>query len=239
MPAPLTTTRNGANLISHSGQIQLKSQDANNLSFSLSYTRAKSIDDAVKVALNPPEPGSGTRAFHQRPARRALLHVHRPKPVDQRGGLLSNKGFLTRRSRIGPSRRPLPGRPAALTPDHSGRHRRYRNHHHPSGRKPPARVYQRQRILHTGAFIVPHLGNVRQRGTRHHSRSNQFLVNFNMARTITLKERKSLEIQINSTNILNHANPSSFSTTIGSVNTGVLTGMGQMRVITGTIRFRM
>jgi hypothetical protein len=64
-------------------------------------------------------------------------------------------------------------------------------------------------------------------------------MNFNMSRTITLKERKSLEIQINSNNILNHPNLSSFGTTVGALNYGIPTAVGGMRTIQGTIRFRM
>ena len=67
-----------------------------------------------------------------------------------------------------------------------------------------------------------------------------FSFNMNMSRIFQLKERKSLEIQINATNILNHPVPTAFGTVVNQPGTfGVLTGVNGMRVISGTIRFRM
>ena len=58
---------------------------------------------------------------------------------------------------------------------------------------------------------------------------DSFSLNVNMSRTFQLKERKSLEIQINSTNILNHPVPTSFGTTVGQSTYGVLRLNGMRR----------
>ena len=93
--------------------------------------------------------------------------------------------------------------------------------------------------FNTAAFALPAVGTFGNAGRDTIPGPDSFTMNANMSRTFTLKERKTLEIQINSTNILNHPVPSVFYTTVGAQNLGELQSMGGMRVISGTIRFRM
>jgi hypothetical protein len=64
-------------------------------------------------------------------------------------------------------------------------------------------------------------------------------MNLNFARTFAFKERKSLEVQINSTNPLNYVSITSFGTTVNGLGYGVPTNAAGMRTVTATLRFRM
>ncbi len=100
-------------------------------------------------------------------------------------------------------------------------------------------VYSGPGFLNLAAFTTPASGTFGNAGRNTIWGPDTFSFNMNMSRTIQLKERKSLEIQINSTNILNHPVPTSFGTVVNEKTYGVLSNVNGMRVISGTIRFRM
>jgi hypothetical protein len=161
-------------------------------------------------------------------------------PVDQRKGFMANKGFLTKALKNWTLQMPITfqtgtPRTATVSGDVSG-----------------IGVLNGQRAEATGlpvnagsgffniaAFAIPASGTFGDAGRNTIPGPDSFTMNMNMSRTFTLKERKTLEIQINSTNILNHPVPAAFGTVIGSLQEDVLSNMAGMRVISGTIRFRM
>jgi hypothetical protein len=66
-----------------------------------------------------------------------------------------------------------------------------------------------------------------------------FVMNFSLARSINLhSERRRLEIRFDSTNTFNHVSPSGLVTIVNSAQYGLITGAGQMRQITATVRLR-
>jgi hypothetical protein len=161
-------------------------------------------------------------------------------PVDQRKGFLASKGFLTKALKDWTVQTPInwgSGLPLTATVygDIAG-----------IGTTTPQRaeatglpVNSGPGFLNLAAFTTPLSGTYGNAGRNTITGPNMFSFNMNMSRTIQLKERKSLEIQINSTNILNHPVPTGFGTVVNEKTFGVLSSVNGMRVISGTIRFRM
>jgi hypothetical protein len=238
--SPFTYDLPVGNSILHQGTFQLIRRMRNNLSFQLNYTMSKSIDDGTGVVLNP----------FNIAAERAISngnHLHTvsfqwtfQSPVDGRKGFLANKGFVTKALKDWT----FNGTPqfqtgAPLTAIVQGDIAGIGNSTNQRAEVTGQPLNSGSGYFNLGAFAIPASGTFGNAGRNTITGPSQFTMNFNMSRTINLKERKSLEIQINSTNILNHPNVTSFSTTVGALNYGLPTNVGQMRVIQGTIRFRM
>jgi hypothetical protein len=66
------------------------------------------------------------------------------------------------------------------------------------------------------------------------------LVNLNVAfaRSFNLSERRRLEFRVESNNVLNHVNYTSYYTVINSVNYGLPSAAGAMRTLSAVVRFR-
>ena len=228
------------NLISNSGQVSLQRRMRNNLGFQLSYTRAKSIDDASTNVLNP-MCIECERALSTNDRRDVVsFTLTAESPVDQRKGFLANKGALTQTLKNWTLQLPVSwstGLPltATVNGDVSGIGRTNGERAEATGLP----ITSGSGFFNTSAFTLPTAGTFGNVGRDTIPGPDSFTMNANMSRTFTLKERKTLEIQINSVNILNHPVPSAFGTTVGSNTFGVLTGVGGMRTISGTIRFRM
>jgi hypothetical protein len=228
------------NSFSNSGQVSLQRRMRNNLGFQLSYTRAKAIDDASTQVLNPAciECERALSTNDQRD--RVTFTLTAESPVDQRKGFLANKGILTKALKDWTLQAPVSWgtgtpRTATVNGDYSGVGL-------VSGERAEATglpVNAGSGYFNTAAFALPAPGTFGNAGRDTITGPDSFSFNANMSRTIQLKERKSLEIQINSNNILNHPVPSAFGTVVGSNTFGVLSNMGGMRTISGTIRFRM
>jgi hypothetical protein len=228
------------NLSRNAGQISLQRRMRNNLGYQFSYTRAKSIDDASSQVLNPLciECERALSTNDQRDVVSFTLTAE--SPVDQRKGFMANKGFLTKALKNWTLQAPITWstglpRTATLNGDVSGVGL-------VSGERAEATglpITSGSGFFNTAAFALPAAGTFGEAGRDTIPGPDSFTMNANMSRTFTIKERKTVEIQINSTNILNHPVPSVFGTTVGSYQFGVLQSMGGMRVISGTIRFRM
>ena len=66
-----------------------------------------------------------------------------------------------------------------------------------------------------------------------------FVLNLSLARSINLhSERRRLEFRMDSTNTLNHVNPTGLVTVVNSSQYGLITSAGQMRQMTATVRLR-
>lgn len=66
------------------------------------------------------------------------------------------------------------------------------------------------------------------------------LVNVNLAfaRSFTISERRRIEFRVESNNVLNHVNYTSFSTVVYSLNYGLPSAAGSMRTLDAVVRFR-
>jgi hypothetical protein len=228
------------NLISHSGQVSLQRRMRNNLGFQLSYTRAKSIDDASNQVLNP-LCIECERALSSNDIRDQVQFTFTAEsPVDQRKGFLANKGALTQTLKNWTLQAPIAWRTgtprtATVNGDFSGLGLVNGERAEATGLP----ITASSGFFNTSAFALPATGTFGDAGRDTIPGPHSFTMNMNMSRTFTIKERKTLEIQINSNNILNHPVPSTFGTTVGSSTFGVLSNVGGMRTISGTIRFRM
>ena len=160
----------GGNLISNSGQVSLHRRMRNNLGFQLSYTRAKSIDDASTQVLNPMciecERALSTNDIRDR----VTFTFTAESPVDQRKGFLANKGFLTKALKNWTLQAPITwetGLPltATVNGDVSGVGTRKRG----ASRGHGASHQFRHGLLQHGGIRGSGIGNLRQRGPRHHS----------------------------------------------------------------------
>ncbi len=228
------------NSIVNSGQVSLQRRMRNNLGFQLSYTRAKSIDDQSSQVLNP-LCIECERALSTNDRRDAVSFTFTAEsPVDQRKGFMANKGLLTKALKNWTLQAPITWatgtpRTASVQGDYSGVGLVNGERAEATGLP----ITNGSGFFNTAAFALPAPGTFGNAGRDTIPGPDSFTMNANMSRTFTLKERKTLEIQINSTNILNHPVPSTFGTTVGAGTFGVLSSMGGMRVISGTIRFRM
>ncbi len=239
--APFTYDLPVGNSILHQGQLQLNRRMRNNLSFGLTYTLSKSIDDTGGVVLNPLDI-SAERALSNSDHRHLVSFQWLfQSPVDGRKGFLANKGALTKALKdwtFQSQTQFQTGAPltASILGDIAGVGNTTGQRAEVVAGVP---LYSGSGFFNSNAFVIPAAGTFGNAGRNTITGPNQFTMNLNMSRTINLKERKSLEIQINSTNILNHPNLTSFGTTVGSSNYGIPTAVGGMRTIQGTIRFRM
>jgi hypothetical protein len=66
------------------------------------------------------------------------------------------------------------------------------------------------------------------------------LVNLNLAfaRSFTISERRRIEFRVESNNVLNHVNYTSFYTVVNAVNYGLPSAAGSMRTLSAVVRFR-
>lgn len=89
------------------------------------------------------------------------------------------------------------------------------------------------------AFSVPPPGTFGDAGRNTITGPGMFVMNFSLARSINLhSERRRLEIRLDSTNTLNHVNPSGLITIVNSSQYGLITSASQMRQLSATIRLR-
>jgi hypothetical protein len=232
------------NSILHQGQFQLNRRMRNNLAFQLSYTLSKAIDDSTilgsPIAENPLNIAA-ERALSTNDHRHTVAFTWTfQSPVDGRKGFLANKGFLTKALKdwtFNNTTQFQTGRPftATVQGDIAGVGNTVNQRANATGLP----VNSGSGYFNLAAFAIPASGTFGNAGRDTITGPNQFTMNLNFSRTITLKERKSLEIQFNVNNVLNHVNISSFGTTVGSLTYGLPTAAGAMRSATATIRFRM
>ena len=88
------------------------------------------------------------------------------------------------------------------------------------------------------AFAVPPAGRFGDAGRNTIPGPGSWVMNLSLARSITLAERRNLEIRVDANNFLNHVNISNLGTVVNAVNFGLPTAAGSMRSVTATARLR-
>jgi len=88
------------------------------------------------------------------------------------------------------------------------------------------------------AFVVPAAGFFGNAGRGTIPGPGTFTMNLQLARQIQLGERKSVEFNVSTTNLLNHVNISGIGTVVDSLNYGLVTAAGNMRTVSATVRLR-
>ncbi len=99
-------------------------------------------------------------------------------------------------------------------------------------------VYLPNGNLNPAAFVAPPAGSYGNAGRDIITGPMTFSLNGSASRIIRLAERKSLDLQLISTNPLNHVYFTSWNTTVGSTQYGLPSAAGAMRSISFTMRFR-
>ncbi len=94
-------------------------------------------------------------------------------------------------------------------------------------------------FFNLGAFAVPAAGTFGTAGRDTITGPGTFAINLSLARSINLKsERRRLEFRVDSTNTLNHVNPTGLVTIVNSLQYGLITNAATMRQISATVRLR-
>ena len=89
------------------------------------------------------------------------------------------------------------------------------------------------------AFTVPAPGTFGDAGRDTITGPGMFVLNLSLSRSINLhSERRRLEFRVDSTNTLNHVNPTGLITVVNSSQYGLITSAGGMRQMTATVRLR-
>ena len=89
-----------------------------------------------------------------------------------------------------------------------------------------------------GAFVIPAAGQFGNAGRDTIIGPSMFSLSASLNRTIRIGERHNMDIRFDAANALNHVTFSTFNTTVGSNNIGLLSGPSNMRSMTATVRFR-
>jgi hypothetical protein len=88
------------------------------------------------------------------------------------------------------------------------------------------------------AFSVPVAGTYGNAGRGTIPGPGTFTMNLQLARQIQFAERKSVEFNVQATNLLNHVNLSGYGTVVNSLQYGLVTAAGGMRTVAATVRLR-
>ncbi len=94
-------------------------------------------------------------------------------------------------------------------------------------------------FFNLAAFAVPASGTFGTAGRNTITGPGTFSINLSLARSINLNsERRRLEFRVDSTNTLNHVNPTGLITIVNSNEYGLITNAAQMRQVSATVRLR-
>jgi len=93
-------------------------------------------------------------------------------------------------------------------------------------------------FFNLNAFGIPAAGTFGNAGRNTIPGPGLFNLNVAFARSFNLSERRRLEFRVESNNVLNHVNYTSYYTVINSVNYGLPSAAGAMRTLDAVVRFR-
>jgi hypothetical protein len=93
-------------------------------------------------------------------------------------------------------------------------------------------------LFNTAAFAPPAPGEWGTAGRNTIHGPTTFFLNSAIGRTFRLGERRSIDLQFQAQNVLNHVTITNWGTVVGSNNYGLATGAAQMRQMTAVLRFR-
>ncbi len=93
-------------------------------------------------------------------------------------------------------------------------------------------------LFNPAAFTLPAAGEWGSAGRNTIPGPTTFFLNGSFGRIFRLGERRSIDLQFQAQNLLNHVTITSWGATFGSNNYGLATGAVNMRKITAMLRFR-
>jgi hypothetical protein len=93
-------------------------------------------------------------------------------------------------------------------------------------------------FFNLAAFTIPSSGRFGNAARNTIPGPATFSLNASFGRSFSLGERRRLEARLESTNVTNHVNISSFGTVVNSLTYGLPLTAGSMRTMQGVVRFR-
>jgi hypothetical protein len=93
-------------------------------------------------------------------------------------------------------------------------------------------------FLNASAYTAPALDQWGNAGRNSITGPFQFSLTASLGRTFRLKDRYSLDLRVDSTNVLNHVSYTAWNATINSTQFGLATGAAPMRSLQTTLRVR-
>ncbi len=238
------------NSIYHSGQVRFTRRFARGISSNLTYTYAKSLDNAsslggggATVAQNDKDLRAerGRSSFDQRHV--LSLNYMLSSPVRETGSLFKSSpaaikilkdwnlmGGLTASSGTPLTARVLGNQSDAAGTGATGAGRADATGLPINGGSNP--------FFNLAAFSVPLAGTFGNSSRNIIDGPNSITLNLSLGRQFRLKERKSIDFRMESNNFLNHVNYTNVGTVLNALNYGLPTATGQMRTMQGTLRFR-
>lgn len=227
------------NSILHAMQVRLTRRFQRGIAANLFYTFSKSIDDTV-MAQN----------FYNQSAERALSNNNRThvvtanwvlaSPVDATRGFLSHPAFVAKALKdwtLSGSLTAQTGTP--LSPTIAGNRDGTASLATLRANVTGEPIDAGSGYFNPAAFAVPASGTFGTAGRNIIIGPGMWTANLSLARSINLhSERRRLEIRFDSTNVLNHVNPTGLITVVNSIQYGEITSAAAMRQISGTVRLR-
>jgi hypothetical protein len=228
-----------ANSEYESGQIRLTRRLQKGVSANLFYTLSKAIDDGV-LAQN----------FYDQAAERGLSTTdHRQvvtanwvvvSPVDATRGVLSRPAWMAKALKdwtLSGSLTAQTGAPQSATIAGNG---------DGTGSQSTTRANATGLPIDSGsgyfnlaAFSVTPPATFGTAGRDTIEAPGMFVMNFSLSRSVNLKsEQRRLEFRVDTTNTLNHVNPTGLITVVNSAEYGLITNASTMRQMSATLRLR-
>ena len=243
-PSGFVYLMSGGNSNRHAGTMELRRRQRNGFQASVSYTYAKAIDDAGLGG------NSIAQDWQNRSRERALSNFDQRHQVGVQaqyttGMLASVGGFwdgwrgallkewtMTAQLTAGSGSpltpiilAPTPGSgiPGSLRPNVTGA---------------PLYVSEAGGFLNPAAFVTPAAGEWGNAGRNSITGPGQFGLNASLARTFRFSERVTMDLRIDSTNVLNHVTFPNWNTSVGSSQFGLPTRANAMRTLQPSMRLR-
>ena len=236
------------NSIYHAVQARLARRFRRGFSGTLLYTFAKSVDDSSTLG------GAGNTVaqnFYNLSAERGLSSFNRThvltanytwtSPVGGTSSFLANKGWVEKTLKDWTvsggvtieTGTPLTARVLGNQSDIAGTGTIGSGRADATGLP----VDSGSGFFNPAAFTVPLSGRYGDAGRNTIPGPGLFTMNLSLQRTISLTERTRLQLRIDANNLTNHVNITNFGTVVNSINYGVLTAAGGMRVLSVTLRY--
>lgn len=238
-----------ANSIYHSGQLRFTRRFSRGLSTNVTYTYAKSLDNASSlggggavVAQNDKDLRAerGRSSFDQRHVLSWNYMIS--SPVRETGSLFKGSPAMIRVLKdwnlmgglSASSGTPLTARVLGNQADAAGTGATGAGRADATGLP----IDMGSEFFNLAAFRVPLSGTYGNSSRNIIDGPNRLNLNLSLGRQFRLKERKSLEFRMESNNFINHVNYTNLGTVVNAINYGLPTATGQMRTMQGTLRFR-
>ena len=233
------------NSISHAGTVRVTRRFRNNFQWELNYTKQKLIDNASSFGAGAAQNAqnlAAERGVDSPTGQQLSLNYRIQSPVGVRNAMFQKQPWLQKSLKdwqLQGTTSVQSGRPLTATVQGNV------SNLGGAGVSGTVRADATGLPIDSGggyfnraAFAVPLAGFYGTAGRGTIPGPGSFTMGLQLARQIQLAERKSVEFNVQATNLLNHVNISGYGTVVNSLNYGLATAAGGMRTVTATVRLR-